>query len=259
MHIAALHIYPIKGARGISVPRVELEERGLRLDRRWMVVDESGLFCTQRELPELGTLRVLPTPSGLTIDDAFQVEYPSENAERLSCRVWKDEVFACTVSDEVDAWLSERLKKKVRLVQMDGQSVRSTPEGSAVSFADAYPILVVNTASLDDLRRRSGYQGLQMNCFRPNVVVKHDDAWSEDGWSELRIGEVRLRLVSPCERCKVTTLDPNDPHKAHPNGEPLRTLAGFRRQGKGVTFGWNAVVKRGLGAEIGVGDCVSSC
>lgn len=258
MQIAALHIYPIKGARGISLPQTRLLERGLLLDRRWMVVDESGLFCTQRELPELGTLKVVPTPNGLRIDDSLVIEHSNEPHERLSCRIWKDEVSARVVSKRADEWLSKRLQKRVRLVQLDEQSIRNTPEGDAVSFADAYPILVVNTASLADLRRRSGYLKLQMNAFRPNIVIEDDEPWAEDRWMQLRIGEVLLRLVSPCERCKVTTLEPDDPRIVNPKGEPLRTLATFRRQGNGVTFGWNAVVERGIGTVIGVGDSVSA-
>ncbi len=49
-HLSDLHVYPIKSCGGIAV-----DERGLRHDRRWMLVDETGGFISQRELPRMAT------------------------------------------------------------------------------------------------------------------------------------------------------------------------------------------------------------
>ena len=45
--LSALNIYPLKSASGISLKNIEMEQRGLPYDRRWMVVDASGQFMTQ--------------------------------------------------------------------------------------------------------------------------------------------------------------------------------------------------------------------
>lgn len=240
MRIAALWRYPIKGAAGLSERELSLHDRGLAYDRRWMVVDEQGLFCSQRDLPELGRIQLAIEEQALLIDQELRVPLQAQGGELRRVKVWKDEVQAERVSEQADAWFSARLGKKVSLVRMNTQSLRQTPEGSSVSFADGYPILVCNSSSLQDLRERIGEQLLQMRAFRPNIVVEGAPPWAEDQWSRLRIGEVELEMVSPCMRCKVTTLDPDNPHSVHPNKEPLRTLASFRKSKKGVSFGVNA-------------------
>ena len=50
-------VYPLKSASGISLKNSNLEQRGLVYDRRWMVVDDSAQFITQRTLPEMALLK----------------------------------------------------------------------------------------------------------------------------------------------------------------------------------------------------------
>ena len=57
-HIAALHYYPLKSARGIELERAQLTIAGFQDDRRWMLVSETGRFLTQRELPRLALLEL---------------------------------------------------------------------------------------------------------------------------------------------------------------------------------------------------------
>jgi uncharacterized protein YcbX len=98
-----------------------------------------------------------------------------------------------------------------------------------------------------------------MARFRPNLVVHCDDAWAEDGWSQLKIGEVVLDLVKPSDRCIVTTTDQRTGERM--GKEPLASLARIHRSSdpriKGVLFGVNAV-PRSLGA-LRVGDEVMAC
>jgi uncharacterized protein len=56
VRVSELYIYPVKGARGIRVGAAELTPRGLRHDRRFMIVDEAGRFISQREVPALALL-----------------------------------------------------------------------------------------------------------------------------------------------------------------------------------------------------------
>ena len=128
-----------------------------------------------------------------------------------------------------------------------------------VSFADAFPVLVTTTASLAALNREiegHGGQAVRMGQFRPNLVIDCNEAWAEDRWTKLQIGEVVLDLVKPCDRCVVTTTDQTT---GEINGkEPLASLARIRRSTdpriKGVLFGVNAV-PRALG-RIRIGDAV---
>ena len=161
-------------------------------------------------------------------------------------------------SEEVDAWVSERLGNPVRLVRCAPEMDRvANPEWAAgmapIAFSDGYPVLLLSEASLEALndairRQHSETEPLVMSRFRPNLVVRGCAAFAEDDWATLRIGEVILDLVKPCDRCGVTTVDPET---AQRGAEPLRTLARIRRSPNGVLFGQNCV-GRGAGTlEIG--------
>jgi uncharacterized protein YcbX len=39
LHLASLHVYPVKSCGGFSPPEWDVDHFGLRHDRRWMVVD----------------------------------------------------------------------------------------------------------------------------------------------------------------------------------------------------------------------------
>jgi len=90
--------------------------------------------------------------------------------------------------------------------------------------------------------------------FRPNLVVAGSEPHAEDGWKRIRVGEVEFDVVKPCVRCVFTTVD-FERGERDPSGEPLRTLIGYRRGEKGVTFGQN-LIPRGRGV-VRVGDSVS--
>ncbi len=76
-----------------------------------------------------------------------------------------------------------------------------------MSFADGYPLLVISEASLSELNQRASEPPQFMQQFRPNIVVTGDEAFIEDSWKKIRIGEVEFDVVKPCERCILTTVD----------------------------------------------------
>jgi uncharacterized protein len=246
--VRALFIYPVKSCRGIALERAQVEPRGLHHDRRWMIVDAEGMMVTQRAEPRLAQVEVVvdeerealflsaPGPGRLRLPLA-----PREGA-RARVRVWSSEVEALHAGDEASRWASSLLGTRAAIVFMPDQEERSVKaeygkEGDMVSFADGFPILVVNTASLDDLNAR--LEGpVPMNRFRPNVVVDGFAAWAEDQWRRAHIGGVPVRLPKACDRCVVTTTDQQTGDRGV---EPLRTLATFRRTGSKVYFGVNAI------------------
>jgi hypothetical protein len=59
MKISGINIYPIKSLKGISLEYSVVEKRGLQFDRRWVLVDESGKFFTQREFPKMATVSIV--------------------------------------------------------------------------------------------------------------------------------------------------------------------------------------------------------
>ena len=118
---------------------------------------------------------------------------------------------------------------------------------------------VLTHISLDELNARlaaRGHQALPMNRFRPNLVIGGLPAHDEDHLAAIVCGDVVIRPVKPCVRCRITTTDQDS---ATVGDEPLATLAGYRMDERfgGVTFGMNAVVVSGAGSRLAVGAPVT--
>lgn len=267
LSVASVHVYPVKGVRGLSPTQARLWPWGLEADRRWMITDLQGRFITQRTCREMALINAVPTPEGLELGKAnmlpCSVRFPDANAPTLSVTVWKDTVQARDAGEGAAVWLTEALAQPCRLVWMDTpQQARLRHLDMAevpVSFADGYPLLVATMASLADLNARLPQgQAVPMARFRPNIVVQGATPWAEDGWLRIRVGAAILRILAPCSRCVVTTIDQATAEVPNPK-EPLATLAAFHRTPKGVMFAQNAVVEQlgmiGVGAPITVLDC----
>jgi uncharacterized protein YcbX len=262
--LTGLHIYPVKALGGISLDRAETTSRGLKHDRRFMVVDGDGQFVTQREMPKMATVWVALDKGRIEFSapDCDPVEFDAEPrpSPTRDVRVWRSTVAAHTVSPEADRWLSDYLGFNAHLMYMPDSSRREcntefAKHGEIVSFADGYPFLVTSEASLDDLNTRIAAGGgapVPMNRFRPNLVVKGASPFAEDGWREVRIGAAIFRAVKPCGRCQVTTTDQVTGEIRGP--EPLATLASFRSSDLGILFGMNLTLAKP--GPIRVGDQV---
>jgi uncharacterized protein YcbX len=259
--------FPIKSCRGTSVSRARLVRGGLEHDRRWMLVDEDGRFVTQREEHRLSLVNVSIVGAELHVaSDAHgdvRIPLTIEDGEAVRAAVWGSDVEALAHRDGSE-WFAAFLGRDVRLVYMPERALRPVSPrrgqpGDVVSFADGFPLLLTSASSLDDLGDRIEANGgvrVPMARFRPNVVVTGADAWDEDAWRTLTIGEVSFRAPKPCDRCVITTIDPAT---GIAEKEPLRTLAKFRRwdvpgSGVGVWFGINLIAD-GVG-ELAVGDPV---
>lgn len=262
--LSSLHIYPVKSLAGISLEAAAVQSRGLQYDRRWMLVDERGMFVSQRELAELALL-------GTAIEAPFLVvfsrknpavrlkvplEIPLNEMEKMEVQVWDDRCQAYLLPPPVNQWFSDVLGQALRLVFMPESTFRPVdrrfaPDDQAVSFADAFPFLLIGQASLDDLNRRLA-NPLPMNRFRPNFVVDGSAAFEEDDWGDFTIGAVHFRGVKPCARCIITTTDQDTAQRA---AEPLKTLATFRQQNHKILFGQNVILAGdNEGVEIRVGN-----
>jgi uncharacterized protein YcbX len=244
--VTGLYRYPIKSCAGTALDLATLDARGIEHDRRWMVVDAAGGFRTQRELPRMALIHPSIQDGHLVLaadgmpDLSLQLTAPGS---RLTVAVWKDTVVAIDQGDKAAEWLTRFLAEPLRLVRFDEAADRrvelayAVRPGDQVGFADAYPLLIGNEASLTELNTRLE-EPLPMRRFRPNIVVAGADAYAEDTWSRLRIGLVEVAVVKPCARCAITTVNPETAEKGT---EPLRTLATYRKQTGGVMFCENAI------------------
>ncbi|HSN20058.1 MAG TPA: MOSC N-terminal beta barrel domain-containing protein [Usitatibacter sp.] len=263
--VSTLHIYPVKGLKGIDLGQARLTGRGLEHDRRYMVVDASGEFLTQRVLPRMATVwtDVDGPELVLSAPDREPVSLPlaPESGDPLRVRVWRSDCDALAPSPAADAWLSDYLEIACRIVYMPEttrreSNARYAPGGRLVSFADGYACLATSESSLADLNARliaKGHRALPMNRFRPNIVLGGAGAFEEDRWKEIALGEAVFGGAKPSGRCQVTTTDQATGEVLGP--EPLATLATYREHPEfGIMFGVNwFVVKTGA---IRVGDRV---
>jgi uncharacterized protein YcbX len=269
--IAQLFVYPIKGCRGIAVERATLAPTGLEIDgigdREWVVVDDAGEFLSQRELPRMALIETRLTPSALRLKapGMLQLEVPfASEGDVVNVRVWNDTVAAVTQGEVADAWFSSFLGKPCRLMRFDPEArrlsnMRYTGATEApYKFADAFALLIASTASLADLNDRLARRGapaVGIERFRPNVVLTGVEAFEEDYVERLTTGSVELRVVKPCVRCSVPNVEPTT---GETSNEPGDTLAVYRDNARagGVTFGVNAIVTAGAGAELVCGAAV---
>lgn len=268
--ISALYLHPIKSCAGIAVREALLIETGLEFDRAWMVVDAHGRFITQRELPRMAlivpTLKhtelVLRAPGMLALHLALDaVEAPTR------VTVWKDEVAAYDMGDLAAQWFSDFLGQTCRLARFDPEHKRLSNKkwtgdiDAENAFSDGYPVLVTSDASLADLNERLAKRGaasVEMNRFRPNIVLSGLDAFGEDHLDEIRFdtpeGEVVLKLVKPCSRCTIPSVDPATGVQGHEPGDTLATYRADARLDGAITFAMNAVIVKGIECGLRVGQ-----
>lgn len=270
IRLSALFLYPVKSLGGVAVDSAVVDPLGLVGDRRFMVVDENGRFLTQRTLPRMALIKTALTPQALQLShagrDTLAVPLASDPAAPLrTVSVWKSEgLLAEDTGDHAASWLSDILSTRCRLVRIGRQFQRPVLKatgapGDIVSFADAYPFLIVSEASLADLNDRlvaRGEEPLPMNRFRTNFVVTGSAAFAEDTWPRFQIGALTFRAGGPCARCVVTTTDQDTAERGK---EPLRTLATYRRDSQdsgNVNFGQNLIHETKSGV-LRVGDSVT--
>ena len=272
--IERLFVYPVKSCAGVEVRQALLTETGFDLDRAWMVVDEQGVFMTQRELPRMALVKptirhsdiVLRAPGMLALH--LQIDTVEEP---VRVKLWDEEVAAYDMGDTAAQWFTDFLGTRLRLVRFDPEQRRLSSlkwtggVEAANQFSDGYPVFMTGAASLDLLNEKlvaAGRAPVEMERFRPNIVLSGLQAHDEDRLDVMTIategGEVRLKPVKPCARCPIPNVDP-----ATAQVDPIvtDTLQGYRRNellGGAISFGMNLIVEQGEELTLKVGDEVKA-
>ena len=257
IRLTQINIFPIKSMAGLSVSAARVEELGLVFDRRLMLVDCSGKFVTARKYPNLLKIRCDLVDGGLRVGapqmSNLAVSYSDFNQE-IATNIWREPVTALAAPISVNRWFSDYLGFEVTLCYLSDTCVRYREEiDTNVSFADGYPLLLIGQNSLKQLNNLAS-EPSQMAQFRTNLVIDGSDAFAEDHWQRIKIGDIEFELAKPCERCIMTTVDPGT-GEFKSSKEPLATLATFRADSRGrLMFGEN-LIARNYGV-IRVGDKV---
>jgi len=278
MHVSALTIFPVKSLQGISLQQSELTPAGLKWDRYWMIVNQDGLFMSQRNLSQMATIATSINDDSLVLShpDFPPLHIPLQHTggTARSVQVWKSECKAIDEGEQVSEWLTTVLGEfrgqRLSLVRMADGFTRQVSQNHTngaenhTAFSDGYPILVTSNASLTALNSElesKGHKPVPMARFRGNIEVSGGDAFAEHRHPTLDLNNgVSLHLCKPCERCKVITLDQKSGATVEPR-QPLKTLFEMQHvEQKGAFFGQNAVVaetsKKALPVVLRVGDSV---
>jgi uncharacterized protein YcbX len=225
-------------------------------------VRENGRFITQRECGALARIEVTVADGELVLRAAGhpQLRCPVEvHGTPRRVRIWNDECSAYSVDVDTRDWLQAVTGTQAQLVRLVPGEERVSDarftgaDRSHYYFADAFALLLTSESSLADLNGRLPKQ-IPMARFRPNIVLRGLPPYAEDDIERLIIGKVELRCVKPCTRCITTTTD--QATGARDGEEPLRTLRQYRWLASlsGIAFGMNAIIVRGAGERLAVGD-----
>jgi uncharacterized protein YcbX len=247
MVLSQIFIYPIKSARGIAVNETPVDITGPLRDRRWMLIDNDGLFLSQRKLARMALISPHFEGEDLVVDapnmpPLFIRSWTGEG-DWIPVQLWQDQLQLPHPNSEYSEWFSSYLGQSCRLVYLPPTVVRPVepPYNNSdwrVSLADGYPLLLVTQASLD-LLNECLPAPVTIERFRPNLVIAGAAAHEEDRWRRLRIGSVEVALVKPCARCSIVLVDPSTGERGI---EPLKTLARYRRKPQKVLFAQNALI-----------------
>jgi uncharacterized protein YcbX len=258
--LSEIFIYPVKSLAGISVTSGMVTETGLQYDRKWMIIDDTGQFLSQRVLPPMALINTALTDNSLLLSaqgmENLALPIEPVGGQTIASTIWHDRCNARSVSLEADQWLSSFLNRSCRMVyQPDNMNRQVNPQyanaNDKVAFSDGFPFLIISENSLVSLNQEMRLN-LPMIRFRPNLVISGCAPYAEDSWREISIGAIDFRLPKPCSRCSVPTIDPET---AKSGKEPLTTLNRIRKWNNKVYFGQNA-----LHNQVGpltIGDQVS--
>jgi uncharacterized protein YcbX len=223
--VADLWRFPVKSFGGERVRRAFLGPFGLLGDRRHAVVDDSEALSARRAGALLG----------------YRARYlDPETAERA---------VVLTPEGEELSWDDPRLAERV------GASVgrEVALAASPVGIHDAAPVHLVTTASLAAAAGWLGEDEIDRRRFRANVIVEleGDEPFAEADWlgETLALGDdgPTVRVVSPTERCVVTTYDPDTLDR------DKRVLAALARERENLFGVYASVVRPGwlaVGATV---------
>ncbi len=265
--IQSLNIFPVKSLRGISVAHIAVGPAGFIHDRDWMLIDSKGNFLTQRQLPRMSLIDVAIEAQQLVVSapemDSLTVPievHEGSAGEKVTVKIWSDHCTGIVEDQCVARWFRDFLGVECRLVRFDRSHPRQVDQSFSknaedeVHFADGFPFLIIGSASLRDLNRRlvdKGSSEVPMIRFRPNIVVETDVAFIEDSWKDIQIANIAMKVVKPCSRCVIPTIDISTGLKSN---EPIETLKSYRRCDGKIFFGQNLIHRYSAQQTMKVGD-----
>lgn len=255
IEVTDLYIHPLKSAASISVDSAAIDNFGFKNDRRWMLVDSSGNFLSQRQLPIMCLIKAVVDGAVLmlTVPNQSPLKVTVDKSREQQVIIWGDSCRSYDCGDEAAGYLSVFLETKCRMVYFPDEGVRQVDmdyarKGELTGFSDGFPLLIVSQESLDFINNKLK-KNVSMARFRPNIVVSGVEAFAEDGWKEVVIGGITLRIVKPCSRCAIPSIDPLTGFRS---AELIKVLRTYRMRNDKIYFGQNVIADSTGELEVGM-------
>ncbi len=245
LQITDLFIYPVKSTFRISLNQCVVEQDGFEHDRRFAIINEQGRIITARENNKLFKIKTKINADHLMIlgqeELEFKIDLKNSNIQKKEVTIFKDLLSVKLVDHEVNAWLSNILEESAQLVCTDEINRRmmklkyNGKETDSIGFKDASAIHLISEDSVKALNEQLD-EPVSIDHFRPNIVIKGIDAYAEDNWKKLKIGDCQFDVAIKTARCPMININPNS-QEININKEPLKTLAKTRSEDNKVNFG----------------------
>lgn len=215
MHVGQCWRFPVKSMQGLPVDVLEIDDSGVRGDRRWAVIDTStGKLGSAKRFSALlhasatDTEALLPDGTRISLDE----EGPSPERNRLVSE-WLGGSFELIPAQPTTSVVYEMTFDPPN----DDADLIDIPSPVG-TFLDLSAVHVVTTATLDGCRRLRPDLDWDVRRFRPNLLldVESMEPFVEQSWigGTICIGAVELRVDMPTVRCAM----------------PLRAQPGLERE-----------------------------
>lgn len=191
---------------------------------------------------------------------------------RETVNIWRDNPewlnLGQHVPDDFHRWLG--VKHPLSIFRADPNAyrpvMRCAPRADQVgyqpvaAFQDAYPLNLLNLASVRDVAERvaDSIPKFSHRRFRTNFLLSGPPAYDEDDWKRIKLGGQEIYCACRTVRCRLPNVDP-DTAIRHPT-EPDKTLKATRRIDEGdplnACLGLQLVPASSARMRIAVGDSV---
>ena len=229
--VTNLFIYPIKSTFRIPLEESKVAYDGLEHDRSFAIINNNDKVITGRENQDLFKIKTKVENDHLIFiadeQDKYELSFLKKEEQSKEVLIFTDRIDVKLINDEVNAWISKTIGEASQLVRIDETKRRKMKpkyngkDGDFIDFKDASAIHLISEASIKELNKNLD-EPVTIHHFRPNIVIKGDEAYSEDLWKKVIIGECEFEVAVKTARGPMITID-QDTREKNKTQEPLKT------------------------------------
>jgi len=227
IRVSAILVAPVKGLRALPRDEVELDQSGVRENRRFLLVDAAGQMANGKRLATLQAAVAEYSDAERTLSLTLPGRPPLRGRVELGQRL-RATMFSepREVNEVIGPWsqaLSDHAGTPLRLVEA------ADAWGAVDRGANATVSLIARASVRRVAEQARREEPLDPRRFRMLFEIDGVEAHAEDAWvgRALAIGAATVMARGHVGRCAVTTLDPDSGVR---DFDTLAALTGYRRK-----------------------------